>query len=385
MLEYTLEKLKPLTRAVDFISEENAKELVDFISRRIIKEMSACTVDLLWKEPAQKGTYLKVFWTDTKSGRGPAKGRFVNQQSNGIWSKVYRERKPIWIEGIQSKKYEKSINNGGKDSTLEEGQIRLTEPVENKRGGDIIDSSDLVFYEDIDTIIAIPLSYRDTIWGIYSIELERYHKTVEEKTFKDIERLAKEMAIAIWKSDVEKQNVKDTSEAIKNFKDSIEIDPETTKLNPIRMGLIVRPFVGKEFEYVEKYLNECLHTKGVHLEHYSHPPGAGIVIDNLMKQIKQAHFGIADITENRPNSLLELGMMMILGKQLLILKRKDDDTDVPFDIGAYQYYKYEMQGPALMFFEPGKEEPLRIDNILDLFIKRLENDKSFSRAKPYTT
>ncbi|MEM9271916.1 MAG: hypothetical protein AAGA80_02970 [Cyanobacteria bacterium P01_F01_bin.143] len=385
MFKHILEELTKLIKAIDFISDENAKELVTSISLKIREELGACTVDLLWKETKEKiygGTYLKVFLSETNSGRGRAEGRFVNQESFGIWSKVYREGKPIWIEGIQSKQHDKYISGSGNDNSLREGYIRLTEPLENKKGGRI-ESSDLVFYEDIDTIIVIPLSYRDTIWGVYSIELERYQRNIEPNIFKEISDLVQAMAIVIWKSDVETQNLKDTSQAIADFKKSIIASPITTRLNTFRIGLIVRPFNGEEFEYVQDYLNKYLHKKGIHLSHYSHPPSQGIVINSLMEEIKRTHFGVADITGNSPNCLLELGMMMILGKQFLILKRKDDETEVPFDISAYQYYKYEMQGPSLLFFEPGKRNSLEIDQVLDLFIKRLEKNKSFSEAKPY--
>ena len=384
MFENILQEFKKLTVAINFLSEANAKELIDFVSRTIMEELGAYTIDLLWKQRAERGIFLNVLWSKSNSNRGQAKGHFVNEESHGIWSKVYREKKPVWIEGIQSKQCIKSIQDGGEDNTLGAGYIRLTEPVKNKRGGDIVEIDDLVFYEDTDTVIAIPMSYRDIIWGVYSIELQRYQKSVEDKTFREIYALANAMASVIWKSDVEKQYLKDTSRAINNFKDSIATFPVSIRLNPVRVGFLIRPFVGEEFEYIEKYINKSLHKKNVHVSHYSHPAGGGIVIQNLMEEIKKAHFGIADITKNRPNSLLELGMMMILNKKFIILKRKDDDTDVPFDIGAYQYYKYEMKGPELVFFEPGKDNPLKIDDVFNSFIKILERDRGFSEAQPYT-
>ena len=384
MFENILQEFKKLTVAIDFLSEANAKELIDFVSRKIMEELGAYTVDLLWKQPAERGIFLKVLWSKSNSNRGQAKGHFVDQESHGIWSKVYREKKPVWIEGIQSKECIKSIQDGGEDDTLGAGYIRLNKSVKNKRGGDIVEIDDLEFYEDTDTVIAIPMSYRDTIWGVYSIELERYQKNVEDKTFREIYALANAMASVIWKSDVEKQYLNDTSRAINNFKDSIATFPVTIRLNPVRVGFMIRPFVGEDFEYIEKYINKSLHKKNVHVTHYSHPAGAGPVIQNLMEEIKKAHFGIADITNNTPNALLELGMMMILNKRFIILKRKDDDTDVPFDIGSYQYYKYEMKGPELVFFEPGQKNPVKIDDVFNSFIERLEKDRRFSKAQPYT-
>lgn len=134
MFENILEEFKKLTTAVDFLSEANAKDLVDFISRQLMEELGAYTVDALWKEPANGGIYLKALWSDSKSRRGSAKGRFINQETHGIWSKLYRDRTAVWIEGIQGKECIKSAKDGGADKTLEEGYIRLTESVKIKEG-----------------------------------------------------------------------------------------------------------------------------------------------------------------------------------------------------------------------------------------------------------
>lgn len=385
MFENILKEFKRLSMAVDFLTEDQATDIIGTVTRKVMEYMGAYTVDVLWrKEKIRDGIYLRALWSESKSRRGSAKGHFVNPESHGIWSKVYREHKPVWIEGIQSKECERSITAGGTDENLEERYIRLTDPIKNQIGGRSIEPSDLEFYEDTDTIIAIPISYRDTIWGVYSIQLDKFQKKVEDKAFKEISDLVYEMAHLMWKSDVQKQYIDDTKRAITNFQDAIVTPPVTITLNRERKGFIARPFVGEDFQYVEDYINEYLHVKGIHVDHYSYSPGGGIIIENLMEKIKQAHFGIADITENRPNSLLELGMMMILDKKFIILKRKDDDKEVPFDISAYQYYRYEKEGVKFVFFEPGNNNPLNIDDIFDSFIRILEQNKNFIEAKPYT-
>ncbi|MBE9534790.1 MAG: hypothetical protein KAS19_05295 [Anaerolineales bacterium] len=50
--------------------------------------------------------------------------------------------------------------------------------------------------------------------------------------------------------------------------------------------------------------------------------------------------------------MIELGIMLMLRKKLLLLRRMDDSTDVPFDIRPYTYYEYNMSGPGLRIWDP---------------------------------
>ena len=386
MFENILAEFKNLTTAVDFLTQDQAKEIISTLSKNVMEKLGAYTVDFLWKEKekVKGGIFLRALFSESNK-RGQINGHLVYPGAKGIWSKVYRDRQSVWIEDIQDKQCISSYEDGGTDKILGRGFIKLTEAVENKIGGGTVEIDDLELYKDTDVIISIPIIYRDAILGIYSIELEKFQKKVEDKTYGEIFDLTSEMAHLMWKADAQRDYIEDTKKAINNFNKSLVTPSLSIVLNPVRIGFMLRPFEGEEFNYVEVGINKYLHTKEVHVAHYFHPPGGGIVISNLMEEIKRAHFGIADMTGNRPNSLLELGMMMILDKKIIILKRKDDDKELPFDIGAYNYYRYEMRGTDLVFFEPATNDPLQIDNVLAPFVEALLQDKSFREAQPYTT
>ncbi|VFM98673.1 MAG: Molecular chaperone, HSP90 family [Candidatus Kentron sp. G] len=53
---------------------------------------------------------------------------------------------------------------------------------------------------------------------------------------------------------------------------------------------------------------------------------------SLHRQLKEVHFGIAEISTNNHNVLYEAGLLHGLGKPLILLQREDSEDPVPFDI-----------------------------------------------------
>jgi len=49
---------------------------------------------------------------------------------------------------------------------------------------------------------------------------------------------------------------------------------------------------------------------------------------------------ITDITGNNPNVIFELGWALAKGKTPIIIRQKDDNQPVPFDIQNYRHIKY---------------------------------------------
>ena len=70
-----------------------------------------------------------------------------------------------------------------------------------------------------------------------------------------------------------------------------------------------------------------------------------------MEQINQAHFGIADITGLNDNVLIEVGVMTANGMPLVIIREKDDNQSLPFDIAARQSYRYELKGDDILIHD----------------------------------
>ena len=61
----------------------------------------------------------------------------------------------------------------------------------------------------------------------------------------------------------------------------------------------------------------------------------------LQRQLKQAHFGIAEVSNNNLNVLYECGLIHGMGKPLILLQRNKSTSVIPFDISEYRY-KYEV-------------------------------------------
>ena len=64
------------------------------------------------------------------------------------------------------------------------------------------------------------------------------------------------------------------------------------------------------------------------------------MIDNIMDEIESCNIFIADITENNPNVLYELGRAQALKKHYIIVK-SDREKVVSSDIRNIRYYQYK--------------------------------------------
>ena len=131
---------------------------------------------------------------------------------------------------------------------------------------------------------------------------------------------------------------------------------------------------------------------GIFFKNYQRDSSTTPAISELMSQIKSAHFGIADITGCSPNVMLELGMMMMLGKEIIIFKHSDDDTKLPpFDLQAFQLYQYRKEElgppkpPIFEIWDVPNSDYVSIEIFFSRFIKRLQNELSFSKAKSYVS
>ena len=69
--------------------------------------------------------------------------------------------------------------------------------------------------------------------------------------------------------------------------------------------------------------------------------GPGLILDDIRRQIEQAHVVIAEISTHNPNVYYELGYAHALAKPALLLARKKESEDVPFDIQPYRAIHYD--------------------------------------------
>jgi hypothetical protein len=69
--------------------------------------------------------------------------------------------------------------------------------------------------------------------------------------------------------------------------------------------------------------------------------GPGIILDDIRRQIEGAHVVIAEISQPNPNVFYELGYAHALGKPAVLLVRRQQGRDMPFDIRGYRAIFYD--------------------------------------------
>ena len=362
--------LEKLGLALGFMTRRDADQIIRAVNTKFAAMVEAHIIDVRWKEEAEGGCKLNSFSSFDETMRGTPKPYLIKHDSNddptGVWTWVYENRKPLWIEGIKGKDLEKAVKNEATEDDIEPRYLN--------------------FFELTDSIMAIPLTFRDTVWGIYSVELPTSGKLTQE--IKELmERISRPLATIVWKADAQEFKKKQRSEAVRLFCTSWEGREgegiSAKYLAKYRTGFIARPFK-PEFNVVEDCITKILEDKDICAEHYKFGPGKEtFVIKEIMDKISSSHFGIVDITNCNHNVMLELGMMMVLEKRFILLRRHDDETKVPFDISGYHYFEYEDKpGQAIRLKDPGTNQYEPIKRVLEDFVRRLEDDPAFLAAKP---
>jgi hypothetical protein len=105
-----------------------------------------------------------------------------------------------------------------------------------------------------------------------------------------------------------------------------------------------------------------------------------------MSRIRTSHFCIADITGCNPNVLAEVGMMMILKKKILLLRRKGDDAPRPFNLNQMPLYEYEISHPQdeMSVWSPAGSRFQDFGTVLDRFTAELPAETGFFAARSLT-
>lgn len=67
----------------------------------------------------------------------------------------------------------------------------------------------------------------------------------------------------------------------------------------------------------------------------------GIILEDIRRQIDEAHVVVAEISTNNPNVFYELGYAHALRKPVVLLARRSPEKKLPFDISAYRVIFYD--------------------------------------------
>jgi len=106
--------------------------------------------------------------------------------------------------------------------------------------------------------------------------------------------------------------------------------PQIT-LNEYRSCFFAYP-VEQEFHALRDFIAQVLKKAyGIKLLDPAVELRGANMIAGIKSQIAESHFGIADITKNDPKVLWQVGMLIGAGKQVIILRKQDDQIQTPFD------------------------------------------------------
>lgn len=85
--------------------------------------------------------------------------------------------------------------------------------------------------------------------------------------------------------------------------------------------------------------------------------GPNVIMDEINRQIAQAHFVLADLTGKNPNVFYEVGIAHAIGKPVILLAQSLDD--VPFDLRHRRFILYDYSPRGCKQLEKTLKDHLR--------------------------
>lgn len=350
-----LQKLDQLSRALGVLTTEEAKQVIDAVNRKIAdSRLHPHVIRLYWRQSAQEGVILEPISFINNSSADDPKPFPLHDQPAGELSWVYHNDAPLWVEDCGSHDREAPLRNLATDEDLPP---------------DYFD-----FPYEPDSMMAVPLSIRDQVKGVFSIELPRSGR-FNSDFLKTLQEISRALVLILWNADTHDYNLYQTRRAIDQFHQSIEGD--RISIEPrLKTGFFARPFTEDSAE-VEGKIMELLEGRDVIVRHYQPQDGGRVVVEDLLQEIGDSQFGIADLTGASPNVLIEIGVLISQDKKFLLLRERGDDSGTqvhrPFNLNLYQIYEYQIKKPEgeLQVWDPANRRYDRFESVLDEFLEEL--------------
>jgi hypothetical protein len=283
----------------------------------------------------------------------------ITDKPESLLAWVVQQEKPLWLDDLVA----------GSNSAV------------NRLDGETVTGHYFKVDHRTRSFAAVPIIYREQLRGVLSLEAAVSGR-ITRAHIDAMSALEGPAGILLWKCGIAKENYNHTQEAIHSFRQ--QNSKLTNSLNPYRTGFMARPFIA-EFEMLEETAQEIFRRKRIQVRPYQHLPGKGLVVAEMLAQIHSAHFGIADITGLNANVLIEFGAMASAGKPVIIFRKKDDSSQLPFDIAGYQYYPYVISDGAILVSNAADTAcRVPLEDVVNIFIRGvLKEDKSFIEAKEW--
>ena len=349
-----------LAKSIESITHDQCREVVGAALDRLRQDVGAMIADLWVRTPGHGGIdILQPYLTRNDDQRPTPMPVSLTPDATGLLVWVSENLESVWIDQIDS------------DVVSKKSAV-------NRCSGKIIEGRYINLYDRTLGFAAVPVQYRSQLRGILTVETDQSN-LIGEQHLSFMRAIAEPTGIVVWKAEFFEERKSQINGEISAFK--VVSAKATLPLDSHRTGFIARPF-GNEFKEIEEQVKRAFQTHRVRARSYLHPPGTGLVISEMMRQIGSAHFGLADITGMNDNVLIELGAMIASGKPFLILQNKlKSSATVPFDISGYQRYEYEVHDGSISVSDPSSKKPL-VEFVQDFISEQLRTNSDFRVAKP---
>lgn len=367
MIDNIITEILKLTRSIDLIDDDQAKEIVQASVKEIMNKTGAHICDVFAANASFEGfsrpkPFLESLVTVDNANRNRSGPYYIEQKEPGLWSWVYEKKRPIWLQDIIDRD-----RNKPKKHVLTDD---LVDPIFLKNT-----------FHKTDSIIVIPLLEKDHIWGVISIELPK-RKMFDEDTYKNLLTFSKYITRIIWKYSTYAQNKNGTQKAIKDFSERISRKLEILPYD-VKTAFFIRPFKDS-FEIIDKKIRDYLEKHEIKVLGFTEGGFSKDGLENIKTKILRSHFILIDVTGCNPNVLIELGIALGSGKKFVLFHKKVENFELPFDITRTETYLYEERDEDIQFFDSGSSNAkITLNDILDPVLDDIEDDPEFLRASPF--
>ena len=146
-----------------------------------------------------------------------------------------------------------------------------------------------------------------------------------------------------------KYALRQRSKAYKKILEEITMNRKSMVVSPVfgnidyrikqRSVFIIMPFNEDWSDDIYACINNICLKKNISVVRADNFMLPGVILDDIWKGINEAELIIADISEHNANVFYELGIAHTIGKDVILLHRKNSAT-VPFDITHRRYISY---------------------------------------------